>query len=335
MIIDGDKVPIAGFRTLEGPKVYHRNGWYYVFAPAGGVEQGWQSVFRARSIQGPYEHKIVLAQGNTPINGPHQGALVDTPQGDWWFLHFQDKGAYGRIVHLQPVVWHDDWPVMGNDADRDGTGEPVLTHAKPALPSALAVPPTSDDFKTTTLGVQWQWQANPSPAWASLRERAGFLRLHAPSGSDAANLYNTPHLLLQKFPAEAFTATTKLELLTDAAGDLRTGLIVFGYDYAWLGLRRHAGQVELVYATRREADKGEPEVITSLAKLAQPAVWLRVELQAGARGQFAYSLDGKTFTRVSADAFTAKQARWVGGKVGLFATGTGAADFAWFSIAKP
>ncbi|MDQ5979048.1 MAG: hypothetical protein QG602_2022, partial [Verrucomicrobiota bacterium] len=115
VIVDGAKVPVPGFDTLEGPKFYKRNGWYYIFAPAGGVATGWQSVFRARDIRGPYEHRIVLAQGQTAINGPHQGGLVDTPAGDSWFIHFQDKGPYGRVVHLQPVVWHEDWPVMGHD----------------------------------------------------------------------------------------------------------------------------------------------------------------------------------------------------------------------------
>ncbi len=101
MVFDGhDKHP-----TLEGPKFYKRNGYYYISAPAGGVETGWQLVLRAKNIYGPYEEKIVLAQGKTQINGPHQGAWLDTPTGEFWFIHFQDRGPYGRIVHLQPMRW--------------------------------------------------------------------------------------------------------------------------------------------------------------------------------------------------------------------------------------
>ena len=80
--------------TIEGPKVYKRNGYYYIFAPAGGVKTGWQVILRSKNIYGPYEEKNVLHQGNSIVNGPHQGALVDTVNGDEWFLHFQDRGLY-------------------------------------------------------------------------------------------------------------------------------------------------------------------------------------------------------------------------------------------------
>src|SRR5207248_1017753 len=112
VIIDANK--LEGWRTLEGPKLYKRGGYYYVFAPAGGVTEGYQAVFRSKNILGPYESRIVLEQGKSPVNGPHQGAWVDTPSGENWFLHFQDKGPYGRVVHLQPMSWRDDgWPAMG------------------------------------------------------------------------------------------------------------------------------------------------------------------------------------------------------------------------------
>ncbi|MFM2294769.1 MAG: hypothetical protein RLZZ350_1182, partial [Verrucomicrobiota bacterium] len=101
----------ANFPTIEGPKFYKRHGYYFIFAPAGGVATGWQTVLRSKNIFGPYETKIVLDQGATKINGPHQGAWVNTPRGEDWFLHFQDRGAYGRVVHLQPLAWTNDWPV--------------------------------------------------------------------------------------------------------------------------------------------------------------------------------------------------------------------------------
>ena len=129
MVFDGH----ANHPTIEGPKLYKQNGYYYIFAPAGGVRNGWQTVLRARNIYGPYEDRIVLHQGNTEINGPHQGGWVELKSGESWFIHFQDRDAYGRIIHLQPVKWVDDWPVMGIDNDGDGTGEPVLTYKKPDI----------------------------------------------------------------------------------------------------------------------------------------------------------------------------------------------------------
>ncbi|HEY5807073.1 MAG TPA: family 43 glycosylhydrolase, partial [Povalibacter sp.] len=173
VIIDANKLP--DWRTLEGPKLYKRHGYYYVFAPAGGVATGYQAVFRSRNIRGPYENRIVLDQGNTTINGPHQGAWVDTASGEDWFLHFQDRGPFGRVVHLQPMEWNDDWPLMGTDPDKDGKGEPVLRHRKPDIGKTYppAAPQTSDEFTAPTLGLQWQWNANPQADWASLTASPG------------------------------------------------------------------------------------------------------------------------------------------------------------------
>ncbi len=117
--------------TIEGPKLYKRNGWYYIFAPAGGVKTGWQTVLRSRNIYGPYEYRVVMRQGESDINGPHQGAWVDTVTGEDWFLHFQDVYAAGRIVHLQPMEWQDDWPVIGIAKNGNSYGEPVRKYRKP------------------------------------------------------------------------------------------------------------------------------------------------------------------------------------------------------------
>jgi beta-xylosidase len=329
-IINGDR--LANYRTLEGPKLYKRNGWYYVFAPAGGVATGWQSVFRAKNIRGPYEDRIVLEQGKSPVNGPHQGALVDTPAGENWFLHFQDKEAYGRIVHLQPVRWKDGWPLMGTGVTTGAVkGEPVLVHAKPAVASApVTVPPTSDEFSASALGLQWQWQANPGERWFSLAERTGHLRLFAQPEPKPSNLYESPFLLLQKFPALEFIATVKLEFAPKHDG-ASAGLMVFGFDYAWIGFKQMHGGTKLVAAVRKEAVKGEMQV-ESIAPIAAPAsCQVRATVRDGGKCAFSYSLDGQTFTPLGPE-FTATVGRWVGAKVGVFAAGNGHADFDWFHV---
>jgi beta-xylosidase len=282
------------------------------------VKPGWQSVFRSKSIRGPYEDRIVLAQGKSPVNGPHQGALVDTPAGENWFIHFQDKDAYGRIVHLQPVRWENDWPLMGTGVVTGAaTGEPVLIHKKPNVGSPLAggpvaVPETSDDFNSPALGLQWQWQANPGKDWVSLTAKPGSLRLFAQPEPKPGNLYDAPFLLLQKFPALEFSMTTVLEASTAA----QSGLIVFGYDYAWIGLRGG----KLVQVTVMKA--AEKPAVTEMAgpeKVSGP-VHLRVTVADGGKCRFSYSTDGKAFTPLG-DTFTANVGRWVGAKAGLFAAG--------------
>jgi len=336
VVVEGADLP--GWKTLEGPKLYKRNGYYYIFAPAGGVKTGWQAVFRAKSLFGPYENRIVMDQGSTAINGPHQGAWVDTPSGQDWFLHFQDLEAYGRVVHLEPLVWREDWPVIGEDPDDDGKGQPVPTHLKPDLPSApVATPVTSDEFEGPKLALSWQWQANPRSDWASLTAMPGRLQLNClPT---PPNLFLAPNLLLQKLPAPVFEAVTEMRLNSKEQGD-QAGLIIFGYDYSWIGLRNTPTGPQLFSTVRRQAAKNTLEVETKLHDVSPEAtVWLRVQVREGATCEFAYSLDGKTFSPVK-PSFAATVSRWVGAKVGLFASRlptkteapAGHAEFSWFRI---
>jgi len=326
--------------TIEGPKLYKRNGYYYIFAPAGGVKPGWQTVLRSRNVLGPYEDRIVLAQGTTPINGPHQGAWVETPAGESWFVHFQDRGAYGRIVHLQPMRWKDDWPVMGTDPDGDGTGEPVLTFAMPdgGKTARVFTLPMSDEFDGPAIGLQWQWQANPQPAWWSLAVRPGALRLAAvaaPPG--AANLWPAPNLLLQKFPAESFDATARVNASALGAGE-KAGLAVMGLDYAILTVSRAAAGWTVHTAVCARADTGAAERVTSESATTSATVYLRASVRPrGAVTQFSWSTDGTSF-HVIGQPFTVREGRWVGAKVGVFAIGSataavrGSADIDWFRV---
>jgi beta-xylosidase len=327
LVFDGHK----DHPTIEGPKFYKRHGYYYIFAPGGGVKTGWQVALRSKNVFGPYEDKVMLAQGKSPINGPHQGAWVDTPDGKQdWFLHFQDQGAYGRVVHLQPMTWKNDWPVMGLDADGDGTGEPVLTYRKPAVPGQvpLAVPATSDEFASGQPGLQWQWQANPQPQWLAPTAVAqpGQLALAAaPTPPEAPNLYLVPSLLLQKLPAEQFTATARLSLAGLATSE-RAGLVVLGLDYATLSLARQAdGRLALTQTVCPQADKGAVETTAATAPplAASQPLYLRVAVRAGARCQFSYSADGRRYAPLGPE-FTAREGRWVGAKLGLFCLGASA-----------
>jgi beta-xylosidase len=323
--------------TIEGPKMYKRNGNYYIFAPAGGVTPGWQTVLRSTNVFGPYEDKIVLAQGDTEINGPHQGGWVELESGEHWFVHFQDRGAYGRITHLQPVRWINDWPVMGIDKDGNGTGEPVLTYKKPNVGRTwpIAVPATTDEFDSTTRALQWQWHANFKADWSSLTGRPGWLRLFAqPRPDGAANLWPVPNLLLQKLPAPGFTVTTRLDATALAEG-ARTGLVMFGMDYAYLSVERTSGGLQVRRVTCKDARGGKGEIEEAAVPLSGEEVILRVSVRPEAVCSFSYSTDGEKFTPIG-NEFTAVEGRWIGAKVGLFclqSTGAGTggyADFDWF-----
>jgi beta-xylosidase len=335
LVFDGHNA----YPTIEGPKMYKRKGYYYIFAPAGGVTNGWQTVLRSKNIYGPYEARIVMDQGTTPINGPHQGAWVELPSGESWFIHFQDREAYGRIVHLQPMVWKDDWPVIGIDSDGDGRGEPVATFSKPDVGKTFPMnsPQVSDEFEDSAIGLQWQWHANNKPVWALPFAGKGFLRLYCvPTSKDYKNMWDMPNLLMQKFPAPQFTATAKLTFDGRLSGE-KCGLIIMGTDYAYLSLQNAGENLELVQSVCYNADKGGSEEEKARINSDKNTIYLRVKVSKEARCDFFYSTDGENYLPAGT-TFKAKPGKWIGAKLGIFASSdstandSGFVDFDWFRV---
>ena len=310
--------------TCEGPKFYKRDGWYWIMCPAGGVPTGFQLAMRSKSPFGPYEHKTVLAQGKTNVNGPHQGGWVHTKYGEDWFLHFQDKEAYGRVVHLQPVDWSSGWPIMGKK------GDPVTTYKKPrsAAPDAQPVNPAeSDEFNSPTMGKQWQWQANSDEKFG-VPTAFGTFRIYTHKlGKDWKNLFMVPNMLLQKTPADSFTATTKLRFTSKAEGQFG-GLIMMGLDYSALVVRRMGDKFQLVQMTCKGADKGNAQTENIIATLKPteadritylPAIhediYLRLHVSQS-KLHFAYSTNGRDFMECG-EEFQMKEGKWIGAKFGF------------------
>ncbi|MDX9882577.1 MAG: glycoside hydrolase 43 family protein [Prolixibacteraceae bacterium] len=327
--------------TVEGPKFYKRNGYYYIFAPAGGVATGWQLILRSKNVFGPYEGKITLEQGSTNINGPHQGAWVDTSTDEDWFIHFQDKKAYGRIVHLQPMKWENNWPVMGSDYDGNGIGEPVSVYRKPGTgaKSVLKTPPESDEFKTPRLGLQWQWHANPQLTWGFPTGELGFYCLNCiPKPENFVNLWTVPNLLLQKFPAEEFTAITKLTFNHRFDGE-EIGFLVMGENYQFISLKRTGGKLAVRSVKCENARTGGQEKELFRKEYSGNSIYFRINVKAGAVCYFAFSTDGENFTEAG-NGFQAVPGRWIGAKIGFFALRDGVTNDAgnaaidWFRLVK-
>ena len=338
--------------TIEGAKFYKRNGFYYLFAPAGGVVSGWQLVMRSKDVYGPYEARIVMAQGKTDINGPHQGGWVDTPAGESWFLHFQDKGAYGRVLHLNPMKWVNDWPVIGVDKDGDGCGDPVSRYRKPKTDKTYPIetPVESDEFDTRKLGLQWEWHANYQDVFG-FTTNMGYARIYGHElSSHFKNFWEVPNLLMQKFPAEEFTATAKLKVSAKDDGQL-SGLIIMGWDYSWIGVEKQGEKFLLKQAVCKDAEQGNLEQVSTLAVL-EPSrkfeaglfpnyereIYIRVHVDKGAYCRFSYSLDGKKFTEAGT-LFKARQGKWIGAKMGMFSVTPhgkerGWVDVDWFRVEK-
>ncbi len=300
--------------TIEGPKLYKRNGYYYIFAPAGGVKPGWQTVLRSKNIYGPYEERIVLHQGNSPVNGPHQGAWVDTPSGEDWFLHFQDVGNTGRIVHLQPMRWEDDWPVIGVNAV-DGCGEPVMRHKKPDVGATYPIdaPEDSDFFEGDTLGLQWQWNANYKVEWYDLQGEG--LTLYAQPENPKTQLCDISNLLIQKWPAPNFVITTKLHLENMAEGDV-AGMVSQCANYTALMVKKENGQ--LVLEQRSGHWTKDDEVRERLGAVEADTIYIRMRVEKETHVSFEIGYDEEHFSPTG-KVIEAAPGRWVGVKVGLTA----------------
>ncbi|WP_132251088.1 glycoside hydrolase family 43 protein [Natranaerovirga pectinivora] len=311
--------------TIEGPKVYKREGYYYIFAPAGGVEDGWQTVLRSTHILGPYEEKIVMHQGSTNINGPHQGGLVDTPSHEEWFIHFQDKGVYGRIVHLQPVTWENHWPIIGVNPNEEGVGEPVLKYRKPSgCPDVMPTEPESSDyFSNGRLGLSWQWIGNVKEGFYSTSERPGHLRLFPINPTKKPNeiLWNCANILTQKIPVPEFIMEVKMDVFGLEEGQ-KTGVIALGGKYAYLGIKKIKEELYLQYVMSKVIDGVLQEEVQWEKHLNvkdnEKIVWLQIQFYDTGECKFSISLDGEE-DEVVTEYFSPEKAMWVGAKVGIFA----------------
>ena len=338
--------------TIEGTKFYKRNGYYYIMSPAGGVKYGWQVILRSRNPFGPYEEYVGLAQGKSKINGPHQGAWIDTPSGEDWFLHFQDKHAYGRVVHLQPAKWVNDWLVIGDDRDGDGCGDPVTQWKKPALKATENVQPREDDeFSATDLGLQWQFEGPYSHYWYFCDANKSKLRLYGiQQPENYTNLADMQNTLMQKFPAENFTVTSKLKFIPNPGNKNKGeegGFMIKVLDYATIKFVTTKEGCFMRFVKCKDAMKGGKEVVETempmtlveqekpytqryaVDDIPQPRhatqdIYVRAVVKSAGIGngitssaQFYYSTDGKKFTKIGSP-FTVKEGKWIGAKVGYF-----------------
>lgn len=292
--------------VAEGTKIFKKDGYYYMSIPEGGVESGWQTILRSKNIYGPYEKKVVLEKGSTSINGPHQGAIVDTPDGQWFFYHFQHNGAIGRVVHLQPMQWKDGWPVIGVDIDRNGIGEPVYSWKKPIESTQLHTPQTDDDFSFPTLSLQWQFNHNPENSAWSLNSPSGSLTLKALVSPTFRLARNT---LTQKVMGYESEATVVLNLANIAEG-LRSGLVCMGKENRMLGVRQKDSKKELYIS--------DDTTETVIKILNDDIIYLRVSIDMAKQNfQFSYSTDNITFLSCG-DPFFVRFGYWKGARVGLY-----------------
>ena len=308
-----------GDHTIEGPKVYKRDGVYWIFCPAGGVEAGYQLALRSENLAGPYERRIVLSQGKSRVNGPHQGGLVDDGQGRDWFIHFQHVNAYGRVPHLQPVEWADGWPVVG----KKGTPVPG---GQLDLPPFSAEIPMSDRFEDG-IGLQWQWQANPNCGWyADLKPG---LRLFA---HPAENPFSAGNFLSQLMQYQNFDMDVQFAV-HGQDGD-QCGVAMMGYTYYSLTLG--GGRVVLKSGIAQEVNRWVPMRIaeTSIAEMTwlSSRILFRMRVNRG-NVSFFYG-EGQQSLKPIGGEYPMACGGWTGARPGLFNINTLGCQGGWADVAQ-
>ena len=312
----------TGF-PFEGSHVHRVGDWYYVFN-AGRGYNGIQVVSRSKSLDGPYESRILTADDlNYSGAGLHQGGLVDLPNGEFWFYCFQDRDYVGRVPILMPVRWRDGWPEVG---DPNNFGKIAVTCAKPAVSGALCEPCATegpDHFETTVLAMRWHWNHNPDDLRWSLTERSGWLRLHSGFAPDLLHARNT---LIQKITGGGCIATTRLDTAAMLPGDI-AGLCVLAMPYAFIGVECTAGG-------RRFIMVNDGHLVAEAPLPASGCCQLRAEAAPTGRARFAFACDGSDFVSLGDELIMQFSVRtFLGNKFGLFCFNTvaeaccGHADF--------
>ncbi len=342
--------------TIEGPKVYKIDGYYYILAPAGGVKDGYQVALRSKNIRGPYEIKEVMHTGNTVINGPHQGGLIDTVNGDEWFIHFQDRGLYGRICHLQPVKWSDGWPIIGANPDENGCGEPVFEMDKPNTGfenEEVTYLESSDSFTDGKYGLQWQWIGNHRDEFYGKCGTGNGLRLFAlnPSEEEKPIIWRSANVLTQKLIFPTFETEIKMDYSGLLSGE-RAGICMTGGQYITAYLeKRDDDEIYICIAESEGKDSDKTEVIRSSVQIKEITngnspderyiTWKMIfslDEAVGERSQFYfqnvhYPCGGnnpslKIYIKFGDDEYkkldvnyTPSDHTWVGAKIGIYALG--------------
>ncbi len=322
-IFDGhDTCPV-----IEGPKFLKRGEYYYISAPAGGVKNGWQVALRSRNIYGPYESKIIHIQGDTEINGPHQGALVDLDDyGERWaFVHFQDMGPYGRVVHLQPVTWLNGWPLCGKLSDGNLAGSPVLEGEFPVDTDTGFKLDPNDEFDGDRLSLIWQTPANRRDGWYEMKKG---LKLNCVP-YDSRSIADMPQLFMQKISFANFSVKTKCRLNLVNDGD-ETGFVMFGKSYAYICVVRRNGRNYLEIRKGRIGGVAD-ETLCQSQPYDEPYVTFQLSAKYEDRHKLAYrfTFGGSAFTH----KFYADGGVWTGAKTGIYARSETVSDgFATFKF---
>ena len=293
----------------EGWHIQKINGYYYIFGIAWPSGHGrLEFCYRSKNLSGSWEGKTILDSGvGTYGSGAAQGGIVDTPDGEWYGLLFQDHGAVGRIPALVPVTWQNDWPMMGVN----GKAPVTLNIQNDGSGTSLA---GDDDFtySSNDLALEWQWNHNPDNKSWSVTEREGYLRLH--NNTIASELLHARNTLTMRTEGPACSSVIKMDTKGMKAGDY-AGLSAFQFKYGNIGVYVDGSGNKKVYMATNGGDKidSSSNKIQAEAPMSGDEVYLKVDFKFANvnsdgsssnnidKANFYYSFDGSNWTKLGVE----------------------------------
>ena len=321
---------------LEGSRMIKHNGKYYLLMISHTYAPGRhrrEVCYRADDIHGPYEKQVILESEFGGFSYEAQGTIVDTQDGDWYGIIFQDRGGVGRVLTLMPCRWIDGWPMLG---DENGKVPDAIRPLRSSQPTTAIV--KSDDFTTDRLGFHWQWNHNPIDAAWSLTERPGFLRLK--TSRIVKNLYLAPNTLTQRMEGPTCSGSIAIDISKMKDGDC-AGLAAFNSDTGALMVKKKGKKLILemqelsVALTERDKEVASvTEKIMESVTLPSPLSTLYLRIDADFRpvnghgkdiANFYYSLDGEQWTKIGTTDYQLRfdwQRFFMGTKFGIFCYAT-------------
>ena len=305
---------------LEGTRVIKHNGTYYallishVYAPG---RHRREVCYRTKDLNGTWEKNTVLESDFGGFSYLAQGTIVDTPEGDWYGVMFQDRGGVGRVLTLSPVRWIDGWPLLG---DENGKVPETMRPYRSGMPEKGIV--CSDDFSGEKLGLHWEWNHNPiDNAW-SLKERPGFLRLK--TNRVVENLYLAPNTLTQRMEGPTCSGYIAMDISKMKDGDC-AGLAAFNGDSGVLTIKKQGKKSVLEMSEQKVSLTDREKAVTNVevkvietvdlsaafksqtSKSKSQIIYLRLDgdFRPGHHdvANFYYSLDGENWTKIGTENY--------------------------------
>lgn len=304
---------------IEGNRLYKKDGYFYIL---NDDTQGTTFIWKSTSPFGPYTSKILVDNIGSPIPGGgtlDQGSLIETQDGNWYFMSFSWAYPAGRLPVLAPITWGSDgFPILTTDS----TGGWAKSYPIPLSSHPLGSWTGTDMFNGTQLGVDWEWNHNPDPTKYIVNNG---LTLKTATITD--DLFHARNTLTHRLYGEYPVGTVAMDFTNMADGDI-TGLAAFRDLTSWIGVIRNGTGYSIVVRANATQDESSwnttsTGTVTATASITVHTVWLRVSLDARANGnklaQFSYSTDGLQFKQLGPPAqLSSGWQIFVGYRFGIF-----------------